>query len=63
MHTKWEANGADMDMVYEKWQDITEENKLRKVSGSQKTTTTETRGPVASLIEFMQESPVRKNWD
>jgi phosphatidylserine/phosphatidylglycerophosphate/cardiolipin synthase-like enzyme len=63
VHTKWEANGADMDMVYEKWQDITEENKVRKVSGLQKTTTTETLGPVASLIEFMQESPVRKNWD
>ncbi|MNG10973.1 hypothetical protein D3C84_944740 [compost metagenome] len=63
VHSGWEANGADMAKVHKKWQDIIDENKERKLSGLQKTTTAEALGPIASLIEFMQESPARKNWD
>ncbi|MBV7479678.1 phosphatidylserine/phosphatidylglycerophosphate/cardiolipin synthase family protein [Pseudomonas sp. PDM31] len=63
VHTGGRATGDDMYEVYDKWQDIINQNRDRKTNGAQKQKTKIWEGPIASLIEFMQESPIRKDWD
>ncbi|MNR56362.1 hypothetical protein D3C85_1769190 [compost metagenome] len=52
-----------MDVVYREWGYVVEENKVRKTQGSQKPMAQKLLSPLASLIEFMQKSPARKNLD
>ncbi|MEX5683572.1 phospholipase D-like domain-containing protein [Pseudomonas silesiensis] len=62
VHTGGRAIG-DMDVVYREWGYVVEENKVRKTQGSQKQMAQKLLSPLASLIEFMQKSPARKNLD
>lgn len=63
MHTDGRGVGSDMAKVYEKWQDIIDENSDEEIRGFQNTCSRKDKSPTASLIGFLQESPVRKNLD
>ncbi|OLU00424.1 hypothetical protein BVK86_22565 [Pseudomonas reinekei] len=63
VHTGGRGTGNDMYELYDKWQDIINQNRDRRTSGARTQKIITPRGPIASLIEFMQESPSRKNWD
>ena len=61
MHTAGRAIGNDMKEIYDDWQDIIDENSDKKTSGSQIVLSRKDKSPTASLIEFLQESIVRKH--
>ena len=63
MHTAGAGTGSDMNEVYENWQDILSKNKSGETINLQSETLLSATAPTASLIEFMQESSVRKNLD
>ncbi|MNF01607.1 hypothetical protein D3C80_2006180 [compost metagenome] len=63
VHTEWRAAGGEMSKIYREWQDIISLNRNARTNNSQREVTSEPASPVASLIEFMRESPDRKNWD
>ncbi|EJM85983.1 hypothetical protein PMI34_04091 [Pseudomonas sp. GM74] len=63
VHTGEETIGADMAEIYKKWNEILKKNNTRRMRGLQRETVMTSKSPVASLVEFLQESPVMKNWD
>ena len=63
MHTAGAGAGSDMNEIYENWQDILSKNKSGETINLQSETLLSATAPTASLIEFMQESSVRKNLD
>ncbi|KQZ92379.1 phospholipase D-like domain-containing protein [Pseudomonas sp. Root562] len=63
VHTGGEAFGSDMDGMFKRWNEILVENNARRVEGLQRKMAMDLKSPVASLVEFLQESPERKNWD
>ncbi|WP_371916772.1 hypothetical protein [Pseudomonas sp. VI4.1] len=63
VHTGEVGGGEELSEIYKKWKKIIEQNKARRGLGLQKETAQKLKSPVASLVEFMQESPARKNLD
>ncbi|MNF61979.1 hypothetical protein D3C84_436460 [compost metagenome] len=63
VHTGDEMIGAHMAETFKKWKEILVENNSRRVPPLQRETVVISKPPVASLVEFLQESPVQKNWD
>jgi phosphatidylserine/phosphatidylglycerophosphate/cardiolipin synthase-like enzyme len=57
------TTGCDMSKIFEKWQDIIDENNDIRTNNSKKDKNVELVGPIASLIEFMQTSDARTNLD
>ncbi|MNG21712.1 hypothetical protein D3C84_1061090 [compost metagenome] len=55
--------GNDMAEMSEIWDYILEKNDERRVHGLQRKTEFTPNPPIASLVEFLQESPVRRNLD
>lgn len=60
IHTGKTTTELDIKETYRKWQDIMDNNKSNRVQGTQDTPAAEPNSPVASLVEFLQESPARK---
>lgn len=63
IHTGKTTTELDIKETYRKWQDIMDNNKSNRAQGTQDTPAAEPNSPVASLVEFLQESPARKNLD
>ncbi|MNW11311.1 hypothetical protein D3C71_2087360 [compost metagenome] len=63
VHTGDEMIGAHMAETFKKWKEILVENNSRRVPPLQSETVVISKPPVASLVEFLQERPVQKNWD
>lgn len=63
VHMGEETIGADMAEIFKKWNEILVENNARRLQSLQRETVITSTSPVASLVEFLQESPVRRNLD
>jgi len=63
MHTGPGEQGAELSEIHKKWMKIIEQNNARRALGLQAATLQELKAPIASLVEFMQESTNRKNLD
>jgi phosphatidylserine/phosphatidylglycerophosphate/cardiolipin synthase-like enzyme len=63
VHTGGRVMGNDMAEISEIWNYILEKNDERRVHGLQRKTEFTLSSPIASLVEFLQESPVRRNLD
>ncbi|WP_419709049.1 phospholipase D-like domain-containing protein [Pseudomonas sp. NFX224] len=63
VHTGEETIGADMAEIFKKWTEILKKNNTRRMRSLQRETVKTSTSPVASLVEFLQESPDRKDWD
>ncbi|MNY46965.1 hypothetical protein D3C86_1821960 [compost metagenome] len=55
--------GNEVKEIYENWQDIIVQNRSGATNNSKGLVGLALEPPVASLIEFMQKSPARKNLD
>jgi hypothetical protein len=55
------GGGGDMYKIYTKWKEILVENNSLRSRSLKKQIALES--PIASLVEFLQESPAKKNWD
>ncbi|KAB0480541.1 hypothetical protein BVK86_27055, partial [Pseudomonas reinekei] len=63
VHTGDEMIGAHMAETFKKWKEIIGKNNTRRIRSVQRKGVMTPTSPVASLVEFLQESPVQKNWD
>ncbi|RMS77516.1 Phospholipase D/Transphosphatidylase [Pseudomonas savastanoi] len=63
LHIGKKISGLDTTETYQKWQEAIDKNKSRRTKGMQDTQVTTPDGPIASLVEFLQESSARKNLD
>ncbi|MCH5551888.1 phospholipase D-like domain-containing protein [Pseudomonas syringae pv. syringae] len=63
LHIGKKISGLDTTETYQKWQEAIDKNKSRRTKGMQDTQVTTPDGPIASLVEFLQESSTRKNLD
>jgi phosphatidylserine/phosphatidylglycerophosphate/cardiolipin synthase-like enzyme len=63
VHTGGRATGNDMYEIYEVWKEIVRKNDERRTRSLQRKTVMHSMSPTASLVEFLQESAERKNWD
>jgi phosphatidylserine/phosphatidylglycerophosphate/cardiolipin synthase-like enzyme len=63
VHTGGRVTGGEMSKVYREWQNIIGLNRNARANNYQSEVTIEPSPPIASLVEFMQESPIKKNWD
>ncbi|RMT08622.1 Phospholipase D/transphosphatidylase [Pseudomonas coronafaciens pv. oryzae] len=63
LHIGKRISGLDTPDIYQKWQEAIDKNKSRKTKSMQDTHATTPNGPIASLVEFLQESSARKNLD
>jgi phosphatidylserine/phosphatidylglycerophosphate/cardiolipin synthase-like enzyme len=63
VHTGGRATGSDISAVFNAWGDVIDENKDNRMLSIQNKISLDLKSPIASLVEFLQESPVRKNWD
>ncbi|WP_206663024.1 hypothetical protein, partial [Pseudomonas sp. Sample_22] len=57
------AVGDDMYGISEIWKEISRKNDERRTRSLQRKSVMDSESPIASLIEFLQESSERKNWD
>lgn len=63
VHTGGRGTGGEMSKIFREWQNIIGLNRNARANTHQSEVTIEPTPPIASLVEFMQESPIGKNWD
>jgi hypothetical protein len=63
VHSGGRVTGNDMKVVFGKWKEIVDDNDERRIRGLQSKAEFTPSSPIASLVEFLQESPSRKDWD
>ncbi|VVP76114.1 phospholipase D-like domain-containing protein [Pseudomonas fluorescens] len=63
VHTGGSVIGGQMSTVYKSWEEILVENNSARMNSSTEDSSVSSSSPVASVVEFLQSSPVRKNLD
>jgi phosphatidylserine/phosphatidylglycerophosphate/cardiolipin synthase-like enzyme len=63
VHTRGMAAGNDMYEIYKTWKEIVDVNNDQRGRSLQRKTAMASKAPIASLVEFLQESSVQKHWD
>jgi hypothetical protein len=63
VHTGGGVAGEEISIVHKRWEEIIVENNSARTKNSTKEFAASPTPPIASLVEFLQVSPVRKNLD